>query len=276
MPRTKKTSTATNSNKRRRKNGVMGPAKRTGGFRPQSKKTGPEKKFIDIPFCGNTAYDPGSTTPPTANMTPGYIPLNAANPTQIVLLNATSQGAAANQRIGNKIKLRKLKLNMIFQCNMFGFPSGATDRDIAAIPDTLIRWAVVLDKQSNGTQPNISDVYQLNDAITGTQYDQRPAGLAPMNLANRERFITLKTGLSAIGQLWSTSATVDEYIDLRGWETIFGANTNPPVVGGNGIATITTGALYLIMMIYSHNSNNVTGAIDVNVSAFTRVRFEDV
>ena len=155
------------------------------------------------------------------------------------------------------------------------YPGGANgDNLVVPIPDTLYRWAIVLDKQSNGTQPAIQDIYQWYDAIAGTAYTQRPAGLAPMNLANRERFITLKTGTVSIGQLWNTSAVVDEYIDLRGWETIFGASQqDPPVIG---IGTINTGALYLVQMIYSHNSDGNTGTITINTSAFTRVRFEDV
>lgn len=243
--------------------GIMSPPKRTGGFSGR-KKNSAEKKFLDT--C-NSIADAGV----------GQIALSPLANNQIIPLNLVSQGPAANQRVGQKIKMKNLKFNLIMN-KVPQVPSGGGFQDNNyAIPDTLVRWFVCIDTQCNGQLPAISDIVQMNDAISGTPYTGAPAALAPISMTNRERFRVLRSEMCTIGNLWKTSCYIDDYINLREWDTTFNGSA------AGAIGSIATNSLLLVMLYYSNSTQTGTGSIPdplgyngITVDYFARLRYEDV
>ena len=82
------------------------------------------------------------------------------------------------------------------------------------IPDSLVRWFICVDTQCNGQLPAISDIVQINDAISGTPYVGAPGALAPISMTNRERFRVLRSEMCTVGNLWKTSCYIDDYAHL--------------------------------------------------------------
>lgn len=257
--------------------GIMSPPKRTGGFSGR-KKNSAEKKFLDTV----NANTDGTTS--TGGLAP--IILNPTTYSSIIPLNLVSQGPAANQRVGQKIKMKNLKFNLI----MSKLPNIPTAGDYSgaginvqseAIPDTLVRWFICVDTQCNGQLPAISDIVQMNDAISGSAYYGNPSALAPISMTNRERFRVLRSEMCTIGNLWKTSCYVDDYINLREWDTTFNGSAT------GAIGSIATNSLLLVMLYYSPGTTTTAvvgppaipdpiGFNTINVDYFARLRYEDV
>lgn len=134
---------------------------RTGGY------VGLEKKFFD---------SERSIAIPVSTDASGC----EADPTTLLCLNCPAQGDGESERDGRQISMSSIQVK--------GMVSIAAQSDQTAgdvIPDVMI--ALVLDKQTNGSQLNSEDVYE------------NPSGFSTLasqpfrNLENSQRFRVLKT-----------------------------------------------------------------------------------
>jgi len=161
-----------------------------------------------------------------------------------LLLNGLAPGSGIGQRVGNKVRLRKVVC------------------DLTAVTKTAItdsqggRVLLVYDKQTNATAPSVSDVLDLSLGLNDEN--------SPIKLENRSRFVILRDWhfrTSASGQ---AGEMVKHRIVWRGiLPTIFN-NT-----GGGTVADITSGGLFL-MTIGSDVGDNG------QLSGICRVRYDDL
>lgn len=166
------------------------------------------------------------------------VPFSAVSSTTGVPLDLVAAGSSFNQRTGRKIYLKSLYFNLFVGAVAFG---------TAHVPEYL-RVVVVYDSQTNGTAPQWGDVMLSQDSTTGTI----ASASANLNLSNRDRFKVIldrrfyMAGFTATGSVTyfggstSSEMIVNEFRVLGGMETVFGADSQPPVVGD-----IKTGGLFL-------------------------------
>jgi len=164
---------------------------------------------------------------------------------QVVLLNGMAQGTSASTRIGRKILMKSLewKFRLLVE-------AGATTN--------LIRYAIVVDHQSNGAAPAITDIY---DSVNPT---------ALRNISNKARFTVLyDSGLITMIGNTTTVAVGLEQLGSEGYKRI-----NIPVqynVGTAGtVGDIQTNGLFLITM-----GSTGAGSADANATGTLRVRYLD-
>lgn len=168
-----------------------------------------------------------------------YPILNAHVPNagQCQALNLVSRGTEYNNRIGNKIKMKRLELHYWL------WYAGTT-----VIQPDEIRVAVVYDKQPNGATTISWDQVFQDVASDGNTIDGPTVGI---NWKNRERFVVLMNNhhnLAAVNatqaiqplQDYSKPFYTREFIDIDK-DTIYGGNS-----GLASPADINTGTLWLL------------------------------
>lgn len=170
------------------------------------------------------------------------------------LLNGIAQGDTESTRDGKKITMKGLVINVACA------PATAT-----ATP-TYGYWAVVLDRQPNGSALTVSGVYD-----TGTVTD---AMLAPRNVDNLKRYKVLMRKQFVIGTIddgcypkW------EEYIDLsrlpESDRTVRYSGT------GATVASIATNSLYLIYVV-SGQANFAEGTNYCYLTAGAMLKYTDL
>lgn len=174
------------------------------------------------------------------------------------------QGAAAFNRIGQKILLKSLRLR-------------GNIKNVATGVQAFGRIIVVYDRQANAALPNWADLIsaQTSAGATSTScYDG-------INMANRERFLVLAdeqfnfpsvtftagvlTNYEAITEKLPSMFNFDRFIPLKDMEMHFN-NTN-----GGTFADIQTGSISLFVAM---DSNGTAASWQFNYTA--RTRFDDV
>ncbi len=174
------------------------------------------------------------------------------------------QGAGIPNRIGNKIALKSLR----FRASLAPTGNGAGQN----IPYQT-RFMIVYDRQPNGVYPLIGDI--LGD-ITVNNTIQPGDYISSINPANFDRFIVLcdkmisigqtQTGTLGLGQTTESSIGIDEFVKLKGLETVFKTSTT-----GSPISDIATGAVYL----YTQAEVMPSGQEDWCLDAKFRLRYYD-
>lgn len=176
----------------------------------------------------------------------GTVTTGVVGTTSLTLLNAVAVGTDYNNRIGRRINIETLNIKV------FGF----INTGINANPGDFYRVMVIYDKQSKGTTPSVGDILQTPDFSS------------PLNLNNRDRFLSLYNNTHSINA-YNTMAgsiingdpkpTIDEiYIDTS-LETTY---SGPNAIIGN----ITSGAIYLLTLTANSSINQVFNS---------RIRFTD-
>lgn len=161
-----------------------------------------------------------------------------------ILINGVVQGAGNNQRIGNKIALKALRMK-------------GQILNLATAVQTYGRLLVIYDKQPNGALPTYASVMQTRDsagAATNTAFSDP-------NFDNKERFTILRDTTIVFPSVTNTVGVltnvgfdqqakndinifnVDMYIKLKGLHTAYTGATA-------GIADISTGSLLFAVMIH--------------------------
>lgn len=216
---------------------------RQGGPGPR-----PELKYVD--HLNGTAVTPSGIASPT-----------------ISVLNLTQEGAGPHNRIGRRIQLRSVELNIL--------PNDTTD--VATIAGQVYRLLLVYDSQWNGASSlTTSDLLQATDEA-GTSSTNV---MSPINMNNRDRYLVLRdwmwnslSEVSSASGAFATGANVGSavgprlprrlhwYIKLKGLETVYKASTATA-------ADISTGALLLIALIGNQHPA-------WNFVCSSRVRFYD-
>jgi len=187
------------------------------------------------------------------NRETGYVDLAsaayAANTTGAIVLAATiPQGAAVQERVGKKVLLKSMQVR------------GYVTSD-AGTTATAAAWLIVYDKRPTGALPSITDIL---DTISVNSF---------LNDANSGRFkvlarrtYSLTGNATGVGQQTENSfIAVDEYIKLKGLQTIFKA------AGTGAIGDIEEGAMYLVLI-----GITPAGPSDATIQLGLRTRYLDV
>lgn len=162
-----------------------------------------------------------------------------------------AQGTTESNRDGRKINIRSIHLR--------GFATLLNATDVTNT-STLMRMRVVLDKQCNGAQFAATDLLE-SDSVNSF-----------MNLANRNRFVTLMDkvfafscpGASATGAAYSFGEIVKPIQ--------FNLKCNIPIEYDNSVTTGAIGSVrsnYICIVLQTS-----TGEL-INVSFTSRIRFTD-
>ena len=162
----------------------------------------------------------------------------------LILINGIVQGAGNNQRIGNKVSLKALRMK-------------GQIINLATAVQTYARLLVVYDKQPNGALPTYATVMQTRDnagAASNTAFSDP-------NFDNKERFTILRDTTFVLPSVTNTVGVltnvgfdqgtkndinifnVDMYIKLKGLHTAYTGATA-------GIADISTGSLFFGVIIH--------------------------
>jgi len=175
------------------------------------------------------------------------VPLFSISPTGVIgpiygnqSLNYPVQGAAIQNRIGNKISMQYVSL----KGNIYSLQSNG------ALAGTTFRIMIVYDKQTNGAIPAYSDIVSsVNPSGTASN-----SIVSHRNPYNRDRFLILYDSTryvafqnlqdaTKIGNNIVTASSylnLDIFVPLKGLETMYGANN------GN-IGDVKTGGLFLVL-----------------------------
>jgi len=211
-----------------------------------------EKKGVDFPLTEPTILATTNT--------------NASS----FCINLVQAGAGSWNRVGRKIQLQSVRLRgTIRWLSKFA----ATTSNF--IPNT-VRMVVVWDKQpSDSTIASFDQVF----GVTGQDGSETCTFLNPVRYDNMDRFSVVRDCVidfnpdianSVSGTLTQSfkSIAFDEYITLKGKETVFSANTSPMTTAG-----LSTGAL----LVYFRAAENTAGTntCEVTSNSFARLRYID-
>lgn len=152
----------------------------------------------------------------------------------ILVLNLVQQGTGSFNRVGRKIYLQSVRLNMWM-------------RQVAQNNLTSVNWAriaLVWDRQPTGVLASYDAIFANTDQ-TGTD---TPTLESSLRYDNTDRFKVLmdrrhefQPGFLQSMNLTTDSWILDEFVSLKGLETVYNATTSPAV-----IADISSGALLLV------------------------------
>lgn len=166
---------------KRKYNGKRQRNKRTGGF------VGQELKYVDYEYNGTI-----STTVAAAQ----------SDPATALSLSATAQGDGAQQRLGRRVKWRRVHIrgNVLF----------SAQSDVTGHSVPIVRLILFVDTQTNGSQANPAEV--LHDP-TDTNLDV----LAQRNLEFTDRFKVIRDmTLVANGQNMTSDGQTANNFDVMG------------------------------------------------------------
>lgn len=206
-------------------------APRTGGFYINNLLYGKEIKTFD-------RTNVSTTTPGTYNVVKALVV-----PVEIVL-NNIDQGAAVNNRIGNKIRVISLHLKATIE---LGGAAG-TARDVRII--------VIFDRQSNSLAPSFANIYSSQNAATNCMMD--PSFFERYSTVIDKR-ITLVAGTD------SDVGVIDEYRKLSN-DSMYTSS------GTAGYGNIASGSFTLFFV----SNEAASGSNLIDCSYFSRLRYVDV
>jgi len=177
----------------------------------------------------------------------------------IVVVNLVQQGTGSFNRVGRKIFPQSIRITAFFRLIQ------ATNTNTS----TYLKWALVLDRQSSGAAlPNYDAIF----ASTAQDGTESSTLFSPLRFDNTDRFRVLKEGKYGLGQgaaftngLGGDQVVIDEYVQLKGLETVYNATASPMT-----IAEISSGALYFVA-----RCTDTTNSTVVLVGGSTRLRYYD-
>lgn len=177
----------------------------------------------------------------------------------ILVLNLIQQGTGSMNRIGRKIFPQSVKLNMYM-------------RQVFATVTPMTNWAriaLVWDRQPTGVLATFDQIFGDTDQ-TGTD---TPTLESSLRYDNTDRFKVLmdrrykfEAGTTAVINGTGGSAILDEFISLKGLETVYNASSSPAVIGD-----ISSGALLLVGRALDAGSNSTVTV----VQGKARLRYTD-
>lgn len=164
----------------------------------------------------------------------------------ILVLNLIQQGTGSFNRIGRKIFPQSVRLNMWM-------------RQVAQTNSTSVNWAriaLVWDKQPTGALATYDAIFANTDQ-TGTDTATLESSL---RYDNTDRFKVLmdrrhsfQPGFLQSMNLTPDSWILDEFISLKGLETVYNATSSPAV-----IADISSGALLLVCRAFDATNSVIS------------------
>lgn len=186
----------------------------------------------------------------------------------INVVNIPTPGTASYNRLGRKTYPKSLRIQGVFRSDY------AND---AGSYGSTVRMVVVWDKQPSGTLPTFDTIFS-NTLADGTE---GPLDIfAPIRYDNMDRFkvlrdvrYTMNPGGSEVPGVGATlnneiySEPVDEYLDIKGLETVYSGQTSPTT-----IADVANGGLYVV---FRGDFDSGSGNITVLFNGNARFRFTD-
>ena len=179
---------------------------------------------------------------------PYFLSSNALSTIDQLCINTVPQGDSAQTREGNRIMMSHISVK------------------VAAVPlstatgNQLFKWAVVLDKQSNGTQPAWSEIT--------TQSVVTDPVLAPLTPNAYSRFQILATDTALIGHSLQQPAYYKEkFIPLKGLEAAY-------VGSGGSYTSLVTNAIWFYI-IPSNQAFFSYGVQDAEYTMAANLIFKD-
>lgn len=184
----------------------------------------------------------------------------------VIPLNLIVAGSSFFNRVGRKLEMTSLRVTgQIFNIN-------------TSVTNCYSRIALVYDRQTNGANPAIADMFQTT-TFQGTNVT---TSLSGVNLNNRDRFVILRdkrfvspsqtytagveTNVGVVDPV-TTSTNIDLYVKLKGLVVQYKADSAPtPVIGD-----IATGAIFLVTF-----SNLAAGVEGWAANLESRLRFHDL
>lgn len=163
----------------------------------------------------------------------------------LVLLNGLIQGTTAISRIGNKIRMKTLDINL---------------RIYTAQKSRLVRYMIVLDTQPKGAAPTLSNI--LEDLT----YWVGPNVLSQRQKKSIERFVILKNKSFVINDVVTTSGQQNETLHHENLKLNIGVDYGLANTGA--IADISVNSIYLV----SVSTDASTGVV---MDYASRIRFTD-
>jgi len=196
-----------------------------------------------------------------------------ASGTAIQPINIVKQGNSFTQRSGNKIAMHSIQLKLEVE------PAQAMNQ-------CHWRWALIYDRQPNGVEPNLSDIFSNFD-LNGAPLLTGALTYLMTNPNNRDRFLVLRdraihvpyTALTIVAgvptvaqqlqQCMVDTSHIEDYVKLKGLVTLY--KSDP--VNADDIASISVGAIYMI--VYAENPAASAGNF-LNCRYTTRLRFYEI
>lgn len=168
--------------------------------------TDQERKFLDNVFANNVVDSADATS------------------ISLFVLNAVADGVNNFERIGRKMAMRSLYIQLAVELNA-----------AAVLNASYVRMIVVLDRQPNGALPTVPNVLLL--PASGNLLTEM---LSPNNLNNSKRFVTLWDHRVTFQRNFISGRLVQKYIPLSQSVQFNGT--------GGTIGNIATNSLILIMI----------------------------
>ena len=196
----------------------------------------------------------------------------AVSGTAINTINIVKQGNSFTQRSGNKIAMHSIQLKLEVE-------------PFAAMNQCHWRWALIYDRQPNGVEPNLTDIFSNYD-LNGVPQNTGALTYIMSNPNNRDRFLVLRdrtihvpyTALTVAGgvptvaqqfqQCMVDTSHIEDYVKLKGLVTLF--KSDP--ANADDIASISVGAIYMVVYAENPQGNGNT----LNCRFTTRLRFYEI
>jgi len=167
----------------------------------------------------------------------------------IVLLNGCIQGTDSNQRVGRKIEMTSVSMDLIVGGGTI------TAANYALNNTDKIRVALVYDKQPNAGAVTYGDIYTSTGVNT--------AAMSVRNVNNLDRFDVLKVWDECVSTEGPNGIVFKDYIKMN-------LDTRYDSSNAGTIADIISGAMLLVFC-----DQNTTGTNTNTIQGQCRVRFHD-
>lgn len=191
-----------------------------------------------------------------------------SNVAQFKLLNGIKQGAAYYNRIGKKISMKSVRVEIQVYTNPDGDIPGGHD---------YLRFILVYDRQANGAFPTYTTLMQLRDVDGNTSTSCK----AYLNMDYSERFVILRdervpifeTQNDATSKLepyelcigTQNASLIDWYVKLDNLETQYQTSTE-------AVGSITSGSLFVVCMGWQNPGTQCAYLGDIQA----RLRYLDI
>jgi len=190
----------------------------------------------------------------------------------MTVLNCVVPGSGSWNRVGRRIKMKSLR----FRGAIESISQNNASPLIAATYGTVGRIVIVYDRQPSGVQPTFQTIFGSTDQV-GTEDSGIFSGI---RYDNTERFVVLRDKIVTLNPVAIPDPAVvgaalncvikgyvDEYIDMKGLETLYSGQSSPCTIGD-----ISSGAVYMFCRV---DPNTAYAQMQWGTNATSRLRFYD-
>jgi len=244
-----------------------GPYAQLNSFSPELKYIDADTAFIPIGFGDVTDLTPANQYSINTGATEPYRAYTGSNlGGWIACVSAPPLGQDANTRIGQRIRLKSVRLTATWR--IMDTPGQA---NLSTQP-VSIRTALIWDKCPNGVRPNLSAIYKPVIHIGNPYVMPR----SPNNLENRDRFVTLMDINDTLNPGGDALRMIDRYVKIKDGNVTFNSSSAGNNYGWSTDGTvINQGALYLVFSSDATDTTSTTFTFRPIVQYTCRTRYYD-